>query len=160
MRAAIEQLGPGRTAELLADELVLRAGLHEVPELDESPIAVRLALRFGSETVERHIRAGKTTEHSSVPDGRPHATVSAELVDLVRAVLGPWGGISERTVRIVWHDLEVPERLGTSMHVFPVVRRLVRAATGDCPDLADLSLRGGSDKWGLHFCTPHGTSAR
>jgi hypothetical protein len=153
--AAIDEVGPARAAGLLAAELIFRADLHEIRGLSASPITVRLDLRFAGATVHHHIRAAKVPEHFPGPGEEPHATVEAALPDLLRSVLGPWRGHSGQNLRIRWHDIEAPERLGTAMHVFPVVQRLIRGTADETADLAELSLHNGSDKWGIHYYTPH-----
>ncbi|MER5704796.1 class I SAM-dependent methyltransferase [Micromonospora sp. NPDC002296] len=157
IRSVIGEVGPARVAAQLADELVARADLHDVPGVAATPIVVRLALEHDGATVEHHIRVGKRTEHSPVTTEEPHATLETSLAHLLRAVFGPYRGDEGRSLRIRWHDIEAPERLGAAMHVFQVMRRLVGAVAGGPADLAELSLRNGSDKWGLHYYTPHYT---
>ncbi|MFJ4873435.1 hypothetical protein [Streptomyces sp. NPDC088757] len=153
--AAVREVGPERTAHLVVDELVNRADLHEIAGPGAAPVDIQFVLAFGGGTVEHVVRAGKSTEHEAGRAAQPHATVESELAELVRTVLGPWRTPEAQTLRIVWHDLEDTERLGGTMHVFPVVKRLVRGTTDRHEDLGELSLRQGSDKWGLHFYTPH-----
>jgi MycE methyltransferase N-terminal len=152
---AAAAVGPARTAELLAGELAARADLHQVAGLDDAPILVRLELRHDGDVVLHHVRAAKVTEHAAGPGDNPHATITMALTDLLRSVFGPWRGENGHNVRIHWHDLEAPDRLGAAMHVFPVVQRLVRGLTERAADLAELSIRNGSDKWGLHYYTAH-----
>jgi hypothetical protein len=153
--AAIRAVGAERTAAILADELVNRADLHEIPGPGTAGVDIQLALAFDGGTVHHVVRVGKSAEHEAGRADAPHATIESDLAELLRSVLGPWRGVEAQTLRIVWHDLENVERLGGTMHVFPVVRRLVRGTTGRHEDLGELSLRNGSDKWGLHFYTPH-----
>lgn len=155
--AAIEEAGPERTADLLASELIFRADLHEIGGLPTAPITVQLELEHQGGLVFHHVRAGGKQEHFPGTCGTPHATIRMALSDLLRSVLGPWRGPHSQNLRIDWHDIEEPARLGASMHVFPVVQRLLRGTAEESVDLAELSLRNGSDKWGIHFYTPHYT---
>lgn len=152
--AAAAEIGAARTVEMLVDEMVARADL-DVAGTQTTPIVVRFEVGSAGGTVRHTVHAGKVVEHRPGAAEEPHATVATSLEWLAQAVYGPHAMKDGQGFAIRWHDLETPERLGTTMHVFPVVRRLVRAATHHPVDLGELSLRQGSDKWGLHYYTPH-----
>ncbi|MET9935158.1 MULTISPECIES: class I SAM-dependent methyltransferase [unclassified Streptomyces] len=151
----LHELGVARAAGLVVGELVDRADLDEVPGAERTPVTVRFDLAFEGDVVAHHVVAGKTAGHHPGAPKAAHATVKVDLLELVRAVFGGWRSAGCQNLSIVWNDLEDVQALSSSMHVFDVVRRLVRGTTEQPADLADLSLRNGSDKWGLHYYTPH-----
>lgn len=151
----VREVGAPRTAALLVGELVDRADLDEVPGLNRTPITVGFDLAFDGGTVSHHVIAGKTAEHHPEAPGSAHATIEVGLLELLRATFGAWRSPSCQNLRIRWNDLEDVAALNSSMHVFHVVQRLVRGTTEQQADLSELSLRNGSDKWGLHYYTPH-----
>ncbi|WP_256104213.1 hypothetical protein [Streptomyces sp. ODS05-4] len=152
---AVREVGAERTAALLVGELVDRADLDEVPGLDQTPITVAFELAFDGGAVVHHAVAGKTAEHHPGAPAAAHATIEVGLLELLRAVYGNWRAPGCQNLRIRWNDIEDVEALSSSMHVFHVVQRLVRGTTDHRADLSELSLRHGSDKWGLHYYTPH-----
>ncbi|MFF5103861.1 hypothetical protein [Streptomyces sp. NPDC000134] len=151
----VRQVGAPRTAALLVDELIGRADLDEVPGLDRTPITVAFDLAFDGGTVSHHVVAGKSAEHRPGAPAAAHATIEVDLLELLRATYGAWRAPSCQNLRIRWNDIEDIAALSSSMHVFHVVQRLVRGTTERHADLSELSLRNGSDKWGLHYYTPH-----
>ncbi|MFG2231667.1 hypothetical protein ACGFNX_16955 [Streptomyces sp. NPDC048723] len=151
----VREVGASRTAALLVGELIDRADLDDVQGLNHTPITVVFDLAFDGGTESHHVIAGKTAEHHPGAPASAHATIEVGLLELLRAVFGGWRSPGCQNLRIQWNDIEDITALSSSMHVFQVVQRLVRGTTDQQADLSELSLRNGSDKWGLHYYTPH-----
>ncbi|MFR9729804.1 class I SAM-dependent methyltransferase [Saccharopolyspora sp. MS10] len=159
IREVVGELGRRWVAGVLADELVHRAELGALPQLARHPVLVRLELALDGEVTTCAVRAADTGATVTVDDpdsaADAHATVELDLAQLVRAVFGPRGAGGEPERRITWRDFEDPAALSAGMHVLPVVQHLLSGAAEQPLDLSGLSLRSGSDKWGLHFYAPH-----
>lgn len=152
---AIGEIGAVQVAGILADELISRADLNEIGEVCDAPVNVHLALDHDGGVVHHQIQAARVSTHRPGRPDAPHATIALTLTELVRSVFGPWPAPHGQNLQIIWQDLENVPRLGDTMHIFPVVHRLTRGTTRQPVDLGALSLRNGSDKWGLHYYTPH-----
>ncbi|MCX2729159.1 class I SAM-dependent methyltransferase [Saccharopolyspora sp. NFXS83] len=159
IREAIRELGEEWVASALLDELVHRAELGAIPQLAQRPITVRFELGHDGATTPCSVRSAGAETVTTVgdPDGdeTAHATVELDLLQLTRAVFGPCGAGTAVDRRISWRDFEEPEALAADMHVLPVVQHLLSGTVEQPIDLSGLSLRYGSDKWGLHFYAQH-----
>jgi hypothetical protein len=155
--AAVADLGAERAAAVLVDELVSRADLSEVPRRTDETVVVRFVLHLGDTELRRFAHSGADGHGHGpdAPDGPPHATVELDLVQLVRAVFGPTGAVGEVDRRIEWEGFDDPRSFFGGQDTRAVVQRLLRGFDARPVDLADLSLRMGSDKWGMHYYTPH-----
>ncbi|MFE6747703.1 hypothetical protein ACFVGM_17740 [Kitasatospora purpeofusca] len=153
LAAVIRSAGAERTAADLVDELAGRADLGE--QLAATTVVVEFELAFDGQVVRHHLLTGPKAEHRAGPADEPTATVGLDLLDLARAVFGARHTAGHRTPRITWHGIEDPTRLAHVLPAFPVVQQLLRGLTEQPVDLAELSLRHGSDKWGLHYYTEH-----
>lgn len=155
--AAVAEIGTDRAAAVLVDELVSRADLTEITGLATTPVAFDIALEHDGRVVHRHVRADGDAEHAPGPAADPAATVEGRLVDFVRAVFGPANALCDRTPRIRWHLLDDPTLSfsDTARLALTAGKRLLQGLSQQPVDLAELSLRTGSDKWGLHYYTPH-----
>ncbi|MEU6467429.1 class I SAM-dependent methyltransferase [Streptomyces sp. NPDC046976] len=152
--AAIDRIGPATVAAVLLDELGSRADIDELT--DYPAVVVEFALSHRGETASHTITTdkGRTTCAPGRP-GAPDAVVSQELGDLLRGVFGIRGSRTNPTRSIAWHHLGEPRAIVGPPHVFTTVRRLLRGSEPVSHDLSELSIRFGSDKWGLHYYTPH-----
>jgi hypothetical protein len=152
--AVVHDISPERVAEILVDELISRADLDEVA--DAASTTVRFRLRFDNRHVDRDLRVAKQTATVTPSTGdEPDATVSDDLVALLRAVFGPTPDRQAGHRSIVWRDMGRPWPMTSTPWVQRIVHRLLRGAGPQRHDLTELSLRFGSDKWGLHQYTPH-----
>lgn len=154
LAAVIRSAGAELTASDLVDELVSRADLSEQLA---APVVVQFKLAFDSVVLQHHVLAGPKAEHRTGPADAPSASVELDLLDLARAVFGARHTAGHRTPRIEWHGIEDPARLLPAMAAFPIVQQLLRGLAEQPLELAELSLRNGSDKWGLHYYTEHYT---
>ncbi|MFD5433009.1 hypothetical protein ACFWJ4_12685 [Kitasatospora sp. NPDC127067] len=154
LAAVIRSAGAEQTAADLVDELVSRADLSEQLAA-AAVVVVQFELAFDGQVLRHHLLAGPKAEHRTGPADEPSATVELDLLDLARAVFGARHTAGHRTPGITWHGIEDPARLMTVLAAFPVVQQLLRGLVEQPLDLAELSLRHGSDKWGLHYYTEH-----
>ncbi|MGA6163617.1 class I SAM-dependent methyltransferase [Amycolatopsis magusensis] len=154
--AAVARIGADEVAGILVDELLNRAELQAIPQLAERPLVVLFELTAPGGPVRHWVQVGggKTT-HGPDDLGSAHATVDLPLTELVRVVFGPRGEGELKGHRIRWRDFEDQAALAADMHVVPVLQHLLSGTTRQPIDLAGLSLRQGSDKWGLHFYSQH-----
>ncbi|WP_328609298.1 class I SAM-dependent methyltransferase [Amycolatopsis sp. NBC_00345] len=151
--STVRGIGAEHAADLLIDELVSRADFGEL--LDYPPITARFDLRFDGGLVRHELTIAKgDVLHRIDGDAEPQAVVTQDLTDLVRAVFGPSVRRNSPTRVITWNHLEEPGSLFQQPWVFTTVRRLLRGAEDITHDLPELSLRFGSDKWGLHYYLP------
>ncbi|SDS62355.1 8-demethyl-8-alpha-L-rhamnosyltetracenomycin-C 2'-O-methyltransferase [Streptomyces sp. TLI_053] len=153
LAAVIRSAGAERTAAALVDELAGRADLSE--QLAAAAVVVEFELAFDGQVLRHHLLTGPKAEHRAGPAEEPGATVALDLLDLARAVFGARHTAGHRAPVITWHGIEDPARLVSVLAAFPVVQQLLRGLTEQPVDLAELSLRHGSDKWGLHYYTDH-----
>jgi len=153
IRAAIADLGAERAAAVLVDELVTRADLHEIPRFDQREPVVRFTLWLERASIAYQVRcAASGPVHGTVDEPDCDAEIELDLVQLCRAVFGPPGGVARR---VTWHQPKDPDALQYQNHVSRVVYRLLRGLEHGSVDLSELALQLGSDKWGLHYYTPH-----
>ncbi|GAB3486273.1 class I SAM-dependent methyltransferase [Amycolatopsis cihanbeyliensis] len=154
--STVTRVGPDRVAAILVDELVHRAELGTIPQLAERPITVSFDFSFEGKVFAHAVTSsGTRTEPAPAGEEAPHARVELDLVQVNRAVFGPPGARHGTDRRIHWRDFEDQQALAGNMHVVPVVQHLLSGLEDQPIDLAGLSLRSGSDKWGLHYYTPH-----
>ncbi|MFI9051371.1 hypothetical protein [Streptomyces sp. NPDC053427] len=150
----IGRIGPETVAALLLDELAARADIDELTDYPKVTVQFELSHR------------GKSADHVLVTEGgratctpgradAPDAAVTQELGDLLRGVFGTDNLRANPTRSVAWHHLGDPRTLIGPPHVFTMVRRLLRGCEPVTHDLSELSIRFGSDKWGLHCYTPH-----
>jgi hypothetical protein len=147
-------IGAEYVADVLIDELISRADLDEVN--DAAPTTVQFDLAFGETPVHRYVMVEK--QHAQArpgSDGEPDATVTDDLVALLYGVFGPRAVRRSPYRRIAWRDMNRPWPMTTTPWVQRIVHRLLRGAEAGAEDLAELALRFGSDKWGLHQYTAH-----
>jgi hypothetical protein len=146
-------VGPERAVRLLVEELVHRADLDDLPHADA---VVRFACRLGERTVEHRIRVAKgvAPPRADTGTGDPDVTIRCAATELVRAVFGPTGARTGSTRSVEWHTTDPIGPHNEVPHTAFLVQRLLRGTTPGREDLAELALRFGSDKWGLHFYTP------
>ncbi|WP_328954195.1 hypothetical protein [Kitasatospora purpeofusca] len=153
LAAVIRSAGAEQTAADLVDELASRADLSE--QLAAAAVVVQFELAFDGQVLRHHLLTGPKAEHRTGPADEPSATVELDLLDLARAVFGARHTAGHRTPGITWHGIDDPARLMHVLPAFPVVQQLLRGLAEQPLDLAELSLRHGSDKWGLHYYTEH-----
>lgn len=180
LQQAIVEAGPDRVAELLADEIRIRASAPD----DVSDVALNLTMEFRGDLF-RHLVSFKEGRMSLEPGGSDAvlADVRYELTDLVRllyptregvqsdsrdvhVVTWPWTG-QDNEFSPLWPDkviqraaLSQEQRAALGMArmtiLFRAVQAVISAASNPPVSLDELAARYGSDKWGaLHFYTPH-----
>ncbi|MFI6930340.1 hypothetical protein [Streptomyces sp. NPDC050287] len=151
--AALRAVGPERVVRLLVDELVHRADLEDLPD---AAGVVRFACRTGDTTVEHqvHVSAGGARPCADVGKPDPDVTIRYDAAELVRAVFGPSRARTSATRTVEWHTTDPIGPHNEVPRTAFLVQRLLRGTAPGRDDLAELSLRLGSDKWGLHFYTP------
>src|SRR6266542_3001107 len=139
----VRQIGVERVADMLVYELGDRADL-----------SVQFELRAGDRRVARAVRArGGTAACEAGTAASPDATVVQDLVDLARAVFGPRPERANATRSIVWRDpgaAGTPSRSRWANEAAQVTHRLLRGSEDRPEDLAELLLRFGSGRWGIH----------
>lgn len=152
--STLRRVGVERAVDVLIDELVSRADFAEL--IDYPPVTARFDLRFDGGVVRHELTVAKgEVLHRIDGDAEPQAIVTQELTDLVRAVFGPSVRRRNPTRSVIWNHLEEPGSLFGPPWVFTTVRHLLRGTENITHDLPELSLRFGSDKWGLHYYLPH-----
>ena len=148
----VRQIGVERVADMLVYELVDRADLNELG--DTADVTVQFELRAGDRRVARAVRArGGTAACEAGTAASPDATVVQDLVDLARAVFGPRPERANATRSIVWRDpgaAGTPSRSRWANEAPQVTHRLLRGSEDRPEDLAELLLRFGSGRWGIH----------
>lgn len=155
--AAVADIGTDQAAAVLVDELVCRADLAEITGPTACPVAFDIVLEHDGRVVHQHVRAGADIAHGPGRATDPAGTVEGRLIDFIRAVFGPANALCDRTPRIHWHVLDDPKLSfsDTARVALSAGKRLLQGMSQQPVDLAELSLRTGSDKWGLHYYTPH-----
>ncbi|MFG2445251.1 hypothetical protein ACGFQG_20495 [Nocardia fluminea] len=84
------------------------------------------------------------------------ATVAQSLPEVVRSVFGPRGSASTATRVLQWTAESSPETFGRPDPAFETVRRLLDSIDRSYhASLAELCVRSGSDKWGVHQYPQH-----
>ncbi|CAL9499364.1 hypothetical protein [Streptomyces sp. enrichment culture] len=153
IEGVLRAFGPERAVRLLLEELVHRADLEDLPH---ARAVVRFACHLGERTVEHRIRVekGSGSLGADAGAGEPDVTVRCAAAELVRAVFGPTGARTSATRRVEWHTTDPIGPHNEVPRTAFVVQRLLRGTAPGREDLAELALRFGSDKWGLHFYTP------
>ncbi|MFF8844558.1 hypothetical protein ACF08N_17895 [Streptomyces sp. NPDC015127] len=156
MRNALRDVGAERAVRLLAEELVHRADLEDLPHAEA---VVRFACHLGERTVNHLVHVSKGSARHIADAGEsdgtaPDVTVRYDTLELVRAVFGPTSARTSSTRRVEWHTTDPIGPHSEVPRTAPLVQRLLRGTAPGLDDLAELSLRFGSDKWGLHFYTP------
>nr|BAQ21950.1 putative sugar O-methyltransferase [Streptomyces versipellis] len=151
---AIGRIGVAKAVSVLLDELVSRADLDDIG--DHPTVTVRFDLAFAGEVTGHVLKVDKGgAVHDGGPDAEADAVVSQDLTDLLRGVYGIRAQRTNPTRSISWKHLKTPSAFVQPPWVFTTVRRLLAGSQDSPSDLADLSIRFDSDKWGLHFYTPH-----
>lgn len=142
--AAIDDLGAPAVAEIVLGELRHRADFGT-----DTGVVVKLVLRHGEDAVSSHL--------PGEPSGAaPDAVVEQSLAEVVQGLFGPRGPRPAATRVLRWRDLDAPEFYDRTPPAFAVVRGLLDAI--DRPfaaGLAELCVRYGSDKWGIHQYPRH-----
>jgi hypothetical protein len=158
LRGAVRTVGPARVGEILVQELVDRADLHELAP--SRPMEVQFVLADESGPVRRAVRldAGKVS-HEPRPAASPIATVSQDLADLVRGVYGPSAARRNASRSVKWAEWQPSDKLAgyrARTEIPAVLQRLLRGAQDQPMDLNGLAVLFGSDKWGrLNEHTSH-----
>jgi demethylmacrocin O-methyltransferase len=143
--ARVAEIGPDDVANAMLAEVACRAALLGSPA---GKVAIQCDLGFG---------VGRLGYLLVLGDGRPYvqkgwdsgasAVVRQDLVDLLLELFGPAGPYG------------VTRELFPKPHLDPAVtfglRQTVSAMSQRAKDLSDLAAWFGSDKWGLHWYTPH-----
>jgi hypothetical protein len=149
LHVAVQTAGPARVAEILIQELVDRADLHELAPPRSMEVQFVLAAESGP--VHRVVRldAGEVGHEPGLA-ASPVATVSQDLTDLVRGVYGP--SVVRRNVSrsIKWAERRPSDRLAAyreRAEIPAVLQRLLRGAQDQLMDLSGLAVLFGSDKW-------------
>ncbi|MEU7171989.1 MULTISPECIES: hypothetical protein [Micromonospora] len=154
LTAVVRRLGPGRVASVLVRELSERIDEHDLA--GREPVTVRFDLAFDRSVVSSSMQCGPAgAEESARPHPDPQVTVEQDLTDLTRGVYGPDAVRRNPTRRLVWHDQTPISSWSEVPHTAPVVQCLLRGSAPQRAGLAELMLRHGSDKWGLHFYPEH-----
>ncbi len=154
MTAVVRRLGPGRVASVLVRELSER--IDERDLIGRDPVTVRFDLAFDRSVVSRTISCGPDGSGNlgrTQPD--PQVIVEQDLTDLARGVYGPDAVRHNPTRRLIWQDQTPISSWSEVPHTAPVVQCLLSGSAPRRPGLAELMLRRGSDKWGLHFYPEH-----
>ncbi|HEV2376978.1 MAG TPA: hypothetical protein VGS19_33040 [Streptosporangiaceae bacterium] len=158
---ALRDLDPPEVAALLVSEIAFRSD----PALNPHEMHVLLDLTHGAhrETHTFTVAAGQPVR--AVPRALETACVRLEfeLAELARLLYGPQAGRATGTHRteLLLERPAVRERYASSLReVWPSIGQAVdtvlRPCRGRAPDLGELAVRYGSDKWGLlHWFTPH-----
>ncbi|WP_280319186.1 class I SAM-dependent methyltransferase [Nocardia wallacei] len=159
--AAIEDIGAQAVGALVVDELVFRCR----PPTNEYRMVIELRLRHG-EKVFAHslaVQSGQPVGVTAGPDDTAIARLEFELADLVAELYGPPRERAAGTHRTELRLAEPPVRavyLPILDQAWPSIGRAIDAVlsgrSARCPDLGELAVRFGSDKWGtVHWFAPH-----
>jgi len=160
IRALIDHYGADAVAQVVVDDVRARI---VPPACDEE--VVQLDLRVGDTVVDHVLRVG--AGGVTVKPGRadaPPLLVEQDLVELVASVFGPPSAASAVTRRVSTDFGEAPEvpRAGKPWWLDRAepLARIAHSVVAACgpyrPDLGELAVRFGSDKWGgVHWYTQH-----
>ncbi|WP_280408356.1 class I SAM-dependent methyltransferase [Nocardia brasiliensis] len=150
----VESMGVERTARTVVREVLDRVDLRGCP-----PIDVLFRLHTGAQSADVIVCVaadGSTTTPAAPSSGAVAATVEQSLPEFVRSVLGPRGAATNATRVLHWPDLSAFETFGRPQPAFEPVRRLLDSVDhGYRATLAELCVRAGSDKWGVHQYPQH-----
>ncbi|WP_238014817.1 hypothetical protein KZZ52_34330 [Dactylosporangium sp. AC04546] len=153
LREAVQRLGADATARVVVTELLDRADL---PAADVPlPVTVRFDLRWAGGVVPHVAELSAEPREYAAPAAAAQVVVEQDLLDAVRGVYGPDAVRRNPSRRIIWTDDTPVSAFSEVPRAAPATHRLLRGAEPDRPDLAELILRMGSDKWGLHYYTQH-----
>lgn len=158
---SVAALGADLATGILLNELVYRGRLDETPP-PQTDVAIQFAFRHGAgETRQAVVLRPQGPEHHPGDAAAPTVLIEQDLVEAIRSVFGPLESASAASRTVTWPGLwsDVNSFLGSRTpgpSVFGPVHRLLAALDRkDSPGLADLAVRYGADKWGLHQYTPH-----
>ena len=163
---AIDGLGAAWTARVLVDEILFRACLDDLRDPSGSSASLTIVLvHKGQDFAVRLTVApsGVTVKEMTVDraDRLSSPRVIQEMGEVATALFGPAESVSALTRTIQWPGPEVvfptPERPSLPTVFYAVAQRVVQVLNrGEPVDLAELSVRYGSDKWGaLHQYPRH-----
>lgn len=159
LAAVIDELTLEKTAPLIAEEIVARC----LPPHDLA-LEILLEIHRGEESVEHTFafREGRI-EVTGGRTGDPGARLRFEAADLITALYGPpgRGGMTREVVSLLRPAGRGPvedaiELFQVQVGYAEAVQVVLAACASDAPNLSDLSVKYGSDKWGfLHWFTEH-----
>ncbi|GGP51226.1 class I SAM-dependent methyltransferase [Streptomyces abikoensis] len=153
VRETIERIGAEEAAAFLVAELT---GRVETGTLPEDVTEVQLVLD-GARPLPYVLSVGRRGAGARPGElADPEVVLSQDVTEVARSLFGPPGCQDSATRRVRWRDHDDPKVYFAPPPAFPVVERLLAALDGrGAPGLAELALRHGSDKWGIHEYTPH-----
>ncbi|MGW2720256.1 class I SAM-dependent methyltransferase [Streptomyces sp. NPDC001492] len=150
-REEIERIGIDETAAFVVAELASRV------ETGAFGGSAHIQLVFdGARTVPWVLDvSGSGVSHRAAELQDPEVVVTQDLTEVARSLFGPSGEQSDATRTVFWRDHDDPRVYFDPPPAFPAVERILAALDGrGTPRLAELALRHGSDKWGVHEYTP------
>ncbi|GAA2609160.1 class I SAM-dependent methyltransferase [Dactylosporangium fulvum] len=159
VRARLRAGDPAAAARHLLDEVATRAGLAPGPPTE---VTVQFFLGLAGERIEFRALAG--AGRFTIDPGTwdtPWVTVRQDLDELLLALYGPPGGRHDATLSIHVNDEPGPATwvddpwLAAREAATAAAHHVLRGLTPTRPDLTDLAVRFGSDKWGGHWYTRH-----
>lgn len=151
----ISHYGPRPIAEILLAEVIDRAQFFTRPKED---VSIQFDLGFGHQRLGYALHfCGTSTNVVADWLHDPPLTIRQDLGELLRALFGPPG---RQDATREMHVAEVETRPGRNdplnrirRSAVVAARQLVGAMTYPPPNLTDLAVRFGSDKWGRHWYT-------
>ncbi|MCO1577912.1 class I SAM-dependent methyltransferase [Crossiella sp. SN42] len=155
LAALIDDLGPGRCAEIATDEIAFRL---DPPRLDPGT-EIEIQLLFGhrdTTTACLVTVTGSSAIHAAGRSATPHATIRQQLGEAIRQLLGPRGAAGPATRQVELRDSGDIASFRRPPVWFAAAQRLL--STMDHRDevtLTELASRHESDKWGIHRYTQH-----
>jgi len=155
VRGTIDRIGVERTVEVVLDEIVFRACPGDFTLVGGEPADVTLRLRHGGRAVSRTISvgpAGVTVGTDPCAD-LPGPVIQQDLAEVAVALYGPDELRTTATRSIEWPGPEIvfptPDRPFLPTVYYALPQRVYQVLDREEPaDLAELSVRYGTDKWG------------
>jgi hypothetical protein len=141
--ARVADIGPDIVAEAVLAEVVCRAALLDGPA---DKLVIQCDLGFDGQRLGYLLVLGDSRPYVEKGwDGEAPAIIRQDLEDLLRELFGPPGPHGAT------RELFTKRRWAT----FAGMRQVVGALSQRPKSLSDLAVLFGSDKWGIHWYTPH-----
>ncbi|ORA76732.1 hypothetical protein BST28_20635 [Mycolicibacter kumamotonensis] len=148
----VADIGPNIVGEAILAEVACRAALLGGP-LDE--LAIQCDLGFRGERLGYTLILGDHRAHIETGwYNEAPATVRQELVDLLREVFGP-AGPHGATREMIKKSPSVGPRTPEDTAVVAAISQVVAVVSQRPPNLTELAVLFGTDKWGGHWYAPY-----